>query len=276
MKKWVAIVAAMALAFAFPTSAVAEETTPPPSVTVGDFAQYFVPKGKKTTVKPQITTQGAVIVLSAKMTVKRGKKTVAKNVKSVKLRAGGYQVTTTVQWTSSGQPGVNTTVATTSLRISTFNAAKARKGIVASVNAARLTNGALIDFMTRYGLDPSMLTLHRSTTLDKFATSLAQKSAKKGKYANPDWSKVPSAYEWTWYLRTRTVNPYVPTMSQEATQWFDDGDAPLMTCGPYANGDDTAADCSDSVEALWSKMGMGFAWDKKGVLWVTVILATYK
>ncbi|MCE1173355.1 MAG: hypothetical protein LWW77_01955 [Propionibacteriales bacterium] len=275
MKKWVAIVAAMALAFAFPTVATADETTPP-SVTVGNFAQYFVPKGKKTTVKPQVTTQGSVIVLSAKMTVKHGKKTVAKNVKSVKLRAGSYQVTTTVQWTSSGLPGTNTTVATTPLRISTFSASKAAKGLVSSLNAARLKNTAILDFMTRYGLDPAVATLHRSTTLDKIATSWAKKSAKKHKYVNPDWSKVPAAYEWAWYLPVKTGNPYVPTMSEEAaTQWFAGTDDPMMSCGAWANGDNAVADCSDSVEALWSKIGVGFAWDSKGWLWVSVIIASH-
>ncbi len=275
MKKWVAIAASIALAFAFPASAVADDT-PPPSVTVGDFAQYVVSKGKKTTVKPQVTTQGAVIVVSARMTVKHGKKTVAKNANSVKLRAGSYQVTTTVQWTSSSVPGINTTIATKPLRISTFSSAKASKGIVAAFNAARLKNAAIIDFMTRYGLGPSAMTLHRSATLDKIATSWAKKSAKKRKYIDPDWSKLPSAYEWAWYLPIRTGNPYVPTMSQEATGWFADGDDPMMSCGAHASGDDSVADCSDSVEALWSKLGVGFAWDSKGYLWVVLIIATHK
>ena len=275
MKKWVAIAASIALAFAFPASAVADDA-PAPNVAVGDFAQYVVPKGKKTTVKPQITTQGAVIVVSAKMTVKHGKKTVARNANSVKLRAGSYQVTTTVQWTSSSMPGINTTVTTKPLRISTFSASKAAKGIVASFNAARLKNAAIIDFMTRYGLGPSTMTLHRSTTLDKIATSWAKKSAKKRKYIDPDWSKVPAAYEWAWYLPIRTGNPYVPTMSQEATQWFADGDDPMMSCGAHASGEDALADCSDSVEALWSKLGVGFAWDSKGCLWVVLIIATHK
>jgi hypothetical protein len=277
MKKLVAVFAVLALAFVAPARASADDTTQQPSVTVGDFGQYVVQKGKKTTVEPEVITQGAVVVVSAKLTVTHGKKTVARNAKSVKLRAGSYQVTTTVQWMASGNPAVNTTVATKPLRISTFSASKEAKALLASMNAARRKNQAITDFMDRYHLDYSALTLRRSSTLDKVATSWSKKSAKKGKYTSPEWSKVPSSYEWAWYLPVKTRNPYRPTLSQEAAQWFADGSDPTMSCGAHDDGDDVVADCGDSVgDALWSRLGLGFAWDKKGWLWVTLILATHK
>ncbi len=104
------------------------------------------------------------------------------------------------------QAGINTTVATKSLKISTFSASKAAKELLASFNSARL-NSAIIDFMTGYGLDPSMMTLRRSTTLDKIATSGSRKSAKKGKFVSPDWAKVPEAYEWAGVSGIKAGNP---------------------------------------------------------------------
>ena len=277
MKKLMAIFVVLAVAFVAPARASADDTTQQPSVSVGNFGQYVVQKGKKTTVMPEVVKQGAVVVVSAKMTVKHGKRTVAKDAKSAKLRAGSYQVTTTVQWMASGDPTVNTTVATKPLRISTFSASKAAKALLASFNATRVKNPAIVDFLARYNLDPTKVTLRRSSQLDKAATSLSKKSAKKGKYADVNWSKMPAAFGWFWYLPVRTRNPYQPTMSQEATQWFaGDGDDPMMSCGPHESGDDVIADCGDSVDELWNRLGIGFAWDKKGELWVTLMLATQK
>lgn len=55
-------------------------------------------KTKKATVKPSVKATGQVKVTSSKITVKQGKKTVAKNVSSAKLKAGKYSVTTTAKY----------------------------------------------------------------------------------------------------------------------------------------------------------------------------------
>ncbi len=65
-------------------------------------------------------------------------------------------------------------------------------------------------------------------------------------------------------------------MSHAVTHWFAGSDDPMMSCGAHANGEDVLADGSDNVAALWSRMGIGFAWEKKGWLWVTLIIATHK
>lgn len=280
MKKWVAVFAALVLAFVLPAPASAEETTQP-GVTVGDFGQYLVQKGKKATVKPEVAKQGTVTVKSATMTVKHGKKTVARNVKSAKLRAGSYQVTTTIRWTATGSETVQTTVATKPLKIATFSASKQANALLAYINAARLNDPEVRAFITRnsteYGVTASDLTLHRSKQLDKIATSWSKKSAKKRSYAKPDWKKVPDSFEWAWYLPAATVNPYFPTFTGELGSGYTGAGSPLLGCGVREddNGDVTSA-CSDDIAALWGNVGFGFSWDKKGGLWVTVLLTSAK
>ena len=57
-----------------------------------------VEKGKKVTVRPQYSTSVKVKVVSAKLTVKRGSKTLAKNTTKVSLAAGKYTVTQVVSY----------------------------------------------------------------------------------------------------------------------------------------------------------------------------------
>lgn len=60
-------------------------------------------KTKKATVKPSVKSSGNVKVTSKTITVKQGKKTLAKNKKSASLKAGKYSITTTAKyktWTS--------------------------------------------------------------------------------------------------------------------------------------------------------------------------------
>ena len=54
--------------------------------------------GGTRTVKPVVTTSGAVKVSAKTLTVKQGSRTLAKNKSSVKLKAGSYSVTTTVRY----------------------------------------------------------------------------------------------------------------------------------------------------------------------------------
>lgn len=67
-------------------------------VTIKPIASKTVPYKKSTTIKPRVTTSGKVKVSSKTLTVKKGRKTLAKKNKSVKLKAGKYQVTQTVKY----------------------------------------------------------------------------------------------------------------------------------------------------------------------------------
>ena len=62
------------------------------------IAKKVVRVGGSATVKPVVTTSGAVDVSAKTLTVKQGSKTLAKNKESVKLKAGTYSVTTTVRY----------------------------------------------------------------------------------------------------------------------------------------------------------------------------------
>ncbi|MBN9104037.1 MAG: hypothetical protein J0I14_03455 [Propionibacteriaceae bacterium] len=270
MKKLVAILAALALAFVLPTPASADTAVTEPMVSVGDFGQYFVQKGKKVTVKPEIVKQGAVTVTSAKITVKHGRKTVAKNVKSVKLRSGSYQVTTKITWTAAGDPAVKTTVSTRPLRISTLTASTQAAALLQAINAARANVPGMADAMAAGKAVP----LQRSAALDKIATSWSTKSAKKHKPVAPDWAQVSDAYEWVWYLPLKTWSPYHPTMAAELAAGYLSADSPLAACGAHEVGGNVISDCSADMEARWSHLGVGFAWDSAGKLWLTLLLAS--
>lgn len=71
----------------------------PNKVTIGKIKTAKVnKKTKKATVKPSVKATGKVKVTSSKITVKQGKKTIAKNVSSAKIKAGKYSVTTTAKY----------------------------------------------------------------------------------------------------------------------------------------------------------------------------------
>ncbi|ROS23940.1 hypothetical protein [Cellulomonas sp. PhB150] len=67
-------------------------------VTIGKIASKTAAYGSKVTVKPKVTHAKSAKVVSAKLTVKKGGSTVAKNKASVKLAAGTYKVTTTAKY----------------------------------------------------------------------------------------------------------------------------------------------------------------------------------
>jgi hypothetical protein len=278
MKKLVAIFAVFALAFVIPTptsAAAADPVVTEPGVTIYDFGQYLVQKGKKATVELKwvYELQGGAKATYARMTVKQGKKTLAKNVRSAKLRAGTYKVTITIKWTATGGPTVNTTVATKTLKVSTFSGSKQAAALLKAINAARLKVPGMADAIKT----GKALTLRRSSQLDKIATGWATKSAKKGKYVDADWNKLPDAYQWGWHLPWRTYNPYYPTLAKElGTGYLYDG-SPLAGCGVHeVDDEDWVSDCSDDLAAPWANLGIGFAWDKKGQLWVSLLLTSAK
>lgn len=61
-------------------------------VTIKKIGTKTVAKGKKVTVKPSYKRSGTVKIVSARLTVTKGGKSVAKNKSSVKLAAGSYKV----------------------------------------------------------------------------------------------------------------------------------------------------------------------------------------
>lgn len=68
------------------------------TVTIKPITTKTVPYKKSTTIKPRVITSGKVKVSSKSLTVKMGRKTVAKNKASVKLKAGKYKVIQTVKY----------------------------------------------------------------------------------------------------------------------------------------------------------------------------------
>lgn len=83
------------------TAVVAAKKQAP--VTIKTIGKKTVKGSAKATIKPSYSKAKSVKVKSAVLTVKKGKKTVAKNKKSVKLGAGTYTVTTTVKYTVKGK-----------------------------------------------------------------------------------------------------------------------------------------------------------------------------
>ena len=89
-----AVVATTAQAAPVRTAAVPGTKSTPTKVTIKKIASKTAPYHGKTTIKPRVTASGKVSLKSKRLTVKHGKKTVAKNKTSVKLAAGTYKVTT--------------------------------------------------------------------------------------------------------------------------------------------------------------------------------------
>jgi len=77
-----------------PTASAATTT----SVTIKKIGTRTAPYKKKATVKPRVTAKGHVSVKSKTLTVKKSGRTIAKNKKSVGLKAGTYKVTTKVTY----------------------------------------------------------------------------------------------------------------------------------------------------------------------------------
>lgn len=69
-----------------------------PAITINKIANKTVKGSAKATIKPSVKAARGVKVTSKVLTVKQGKKTVAKNKTSVSLKAGTYKVTTKVNY----------------------------------------------------------------------------------------------------------------------------------------------------------------------------------
>ncbi|MBV1779013.1 hypothetical protein KRR55_07805 [Paeniglutamicibacter sp. ABSL32-1] len=69
-----------------------------PAITINKIANKTVKGSNKATIKPSVKAARGVKVTSKVLTVKQGKKTVAKNKASVALKAGTYKVTTQVNY----------------------------------------------------------------------------------------------------------------------------------------------------------------------------------
>lgn len=79
-------------------AAVVQTAKVAPTVTIKKIANKNVLKGKTATIKPNVSIKGDVKLVAKTVTVKKGKQTIAKTKTSVKLKAGTYNVTTTVTY----------------------------------------------------------------------------------------------------------------------------------------------------------------------------------
>jgi len=115
VRRSLAVIAACALAFSgVSVASAASQPTAAPSiviaaakktapVTIKKISNKTVNGKAKATIKPSYSKAKNVKIKSALLTVTKGKKTVAKNKKSVKLAAGTYKVKTTVKYKLKGK-----------------------------------------------------------------------------------------------------------------------------------------------------------------------------
>jgi len=68
------------------------------AVTIKKISDKKVAYGKKATIKPSVRAARTTRVVSKRLTVKRGTKTIARNRSSVRLKSGKYTVVTTVKF----------------------------------------------------------------------------------------------------------------------------------------------------------------------------------
>lgn len=101
------------------TVAISAAKNVPAQVTIKTIPTKTVKAGGKATIKPLVTKMKSTKITSQVLTVKQGKKTVAKNKKSVALKAGTYKVTTTVKYTVSGKKSVKGLAKTQTLVVKT-------------------------------------------------------------------------------------------------------------------------------------------------------------
>lgn len=111
----------------------------PTKVTIKKIASKRAPYKGKTTIKPRVTASGKVSVKSKTLTVKHGKKTVAKKKKSVKLKAGTYKVTTKV------------TYKTYKLKTTTKTVTKKKVGVAFGTDVTVTCNASTVRFDDGYG-----------------------------------------------------------------------------------------------------------------------------
>ena len=88
-------------------------------VTIKTIPTKSVKAGAKATIKPVVKKKQSTKITSQVLTVKQGTKTIAKNKKSVALKAGKYKVTTTVKYTVPGKNATKTSVKSQDLLVKT-------------------------------------------------------------------------------------------------------------------------------------------------------------
>ncbi|MFF5792929.1 hypothetical protein ACFY5D_12850 [Paeniglutamicibacter sp. NPDC012692] len=101
------------------TVAVSAATKVVGPVTIKTIPNKSVKTGAKATIKPVVKKKRSTKITSQVLTVKQGKKTIAKNKKSVALKAGKYKVTTTVKYTVPGSKATKTSVKSQDLLVKT-------------------------------------------------------------------------------------------------------------------------------------------------------------
>lgn len=110
-------------------------------VTIKKIATKTVSKGKKTTIKPSYKKSGSVKIVSARLTVTKSGKNVAKNKISVRVGAGKYKVTQKISYKLlSGKRWGKTRTATLTQTLTVKSKAKTGKE-----NAAGMPNGITFD-----------------------------------------------------------------------------------------------------------------------------------
>lgn len=129
---------------------IAAKKVTKPSVKIGTITTKTVLKNKKTTIKPVLVKKGTTKIVSSRLTVAKGKKTVSKNKTSVSIGAGSYRVTTSVKYKlKNGKKwsGTYSASRTQNLSVNTkatgprINTTAGKKEVVRLINAKRKANG---------------------------------------------------------------------------------------------------------------------------------------
>lgn len=105
------------------THVVAPTAVRSTQVRIGTIGTKKVKGSAAATVRPSYARGKSVRVLTARLTVKAGKRTVAKNRSSVRLKAGTYRVSTTVRYRV-GRGKIHAVKKTQTLRVGRVAAAK--------------------------------------------------------------------------------------------------------------------------------------------------------
>lgn len=86
-------------------------------LTVKKIPNKTVKAGRKATVKPNVAKAKSTKIMSSRLTVKRGNKTLAKNKASLRLAVGTYKVTTTVKFKAKGKKGIKVASLSQTLKV---------------------------------------------------------------------------------------------------------------------------------------------------------------
>lgn len=172
--------------------AVVAKKAAKPSVSIGKISTKTVAKGKKATIKPVLVKKGTTKIVSAKLSVTKGKKTVAKNKSSVSLGAGSYRVKTTVKyklkhgkkwtgtWSQSSTQSLSVETAATGPKV---NTTAGKKEVLRLINAKRKANG----------LKPLTLMTNSTKGVGKYKSTSNEPYNMNYSFKGSKW---PTASEW--------------------------------------------------------------------------------